>query len=544
MSYSSITEALPESLRQPGKLALIASVAFHGVVFATLPFLPSTSEAINSPRFVDLIELSAAEQSRLPQSASQATQLPGPPAANLPPLGLGSLPPGLPDYSLEQPSNNLSTDTLASREQLELSSPIITLPVRPSGPPQQQSGPEVAIAPPPPQSRSFELPDTPNVPPFNPNKLPEIAAANPSVPPDLKPTEPFPLTSPPGTTAGTSGNPGRPNTAPVGPEARWLAQAQKVSGNPQLSLQEKEVNLPYPEAACDRGKPQARSQVLALVNPEGKLTAVNNQELRLIESTGYPTLNAAAQNPENYKFSATGQYQALLYTSEFNPEAGCSAAPAPSQQTPQAGPRPQQTPQTGPQAAPPPAGVQQLLADARKKYNTDLVLRPEKVSYTYPQAACEEKLRGLASVVAIANPNGKLTESPKLTKSTGNPLLDRSALEAVANHKFAAAGEQRAYVASFGFEPTETACSGDTAEPAKKPRAASSQPAAKTPAPAPASRTPAAPTQTPKAAPPDKAPPATPAPTPEPPIPEATSPTPEAPSTPTSEPLPELESGT
>jgi len=542
MSYSPILEALPESLRQPGRLALIASVAFHGVAFAALPFLPNSSTAINSQRLVDLIELSAAEQNRLPQfSASQSTQLPGPPGGNLPPLGLGSLPPGLPDYSLEQPSGNPSTpEGLSPQEQLALSAPIITLPIRPGGPPQQQSTPEVTIASPPPQPRSFELPDTPNVPPFNPNKLPDIAAANPSVPPDLKPTEPFPLTSPPGNTAGTSPNPGQPNAAvPAGPEARWLAQAQKVSGDPNLSLQEKTVSLPYPKEACDRGKPQARSQVLALVNPEGKLTAVNRQELRLIESTGYPTLNAAAQNPENYKFTATGQYEALLYTAELNPGAVCAAAPAPS---------PQQTPQTGPQAAPPPAGVQQLLADARKKYNTDLVLRPEKVSYTYPKAACEEKLRGLASVVAIANPNGSLAESPKLAKSTGNPILDSAALEAAANHRFAAAGEQRAYIVSFGFEHTKAACAGNsTAGPAEKPEKANSQPAAKTPAPSPASQTPAAPTQTPRAAPPSKAPTASPAPTPGAPIPEAPSPTPAAPEaspTPTSEPLPELESGT
>lgn len=70
MSYDAFAKTLSEPLRQPGYLAFLASVSIHGLLWAVLPMLPSSSSTPNiEQRSVDIVALTPAEQQRLPATA-------------------------------------------------------------------------------------------------------------------------------------------------------------------------------------------------------------------------------------------------------------------------------------------------------------------------------------------------------------------------------------------------------------------------------------------------------------------------------------------
>ncbi|MEC4990193.1 MAG: TonB family protein [Oscillatoria sp. PMC 1068.18] len=73
MSYSSIIKTLPDKLTQPATLAAFASVGIHGLLGVSLPNLPLFSATTDQAalRDVKLVELSEAEQSRLPDLSPQ-----------------------------------------------------------------------------------------------------------------------------------------------------------------------------------------------------------------------------------------------------------------------------------------------------------------------------------------------------------------------------------------------------------------------------------------------------------------------------------------
>jgi hypothetical protein len=105
MSYVSIFKNIPEILSQPTGIAAIASLGIHGAIALIVPLMPvntSASSKADSPKAVGLMELSTADQSRLPQPPSRSQvalqqpklpiqqQLPGAnlgsPLTNYPPL--------------------------------------------------------------------------------------------------------------------------------------------------------------------------------------------------------------------------------------------------------------------------------------------------------------------------------------------------------------------------------------------------------------------------------------------------------------------------
>ena len=73
MSYVSIFKNIPEILSQPTGIAAIASLGIHGAIALIVPLMPvntSASSKADSPKAVGLMELSTADQSRLPQPPS------------------------------------------------------------------------------------------------------------------------------------------------------------------------------------------------------------------------------------------------------------------------------------------------------------------------------------------------------------------------------------------------------------------------------------------------------------------------------------------
>jgi hypothetical protein len=104
MSYVSLLKNIPEILGQPTGIAAIASVGIHGAIALIVPLMPVESNKAKdseSTKPVGIMELSQADQSRLPQtpdtSQQQLTtgsQFPLPP--QIPPLNLGDQPTALP----------------------------------------------------------------------------------------------------------------------------------------------------------------------------------------------------------------------------------------------------------------------------------------------------------------------------------------------------------------------------------------------------------------------------------------------------------------
>ncbi|QSJ18351.1 hypothetical protein JYQ62_05930 [Nostoc sp. UHCC 0702] len=75
MSYVSLLKNIPEILSQPTGIAAIASVGIHGAIALIVPLMPVDSsqpkESVSS-KSVGVLELSQADQARLPESANQS----------------------------------------------------------------------------------------------------------------------------------------------------------------------------------------------------------------------------------------------------------------------------------------------------------------------------------------------------------------------------------------------------------------------------------------------------------------------------------------
>lgn len=96
MSYVSLLKNIPEILSQPAGIAAIASLGIHGAIVFVLPLLPVDS---NKPKntasgksTVGLVELTPAEQNRLPQAAPPVAALPQQLRQQLPRQGQVQLP--------------------------------------------------------------------------------------------------------------------------------------------------------------------------------------------------------------------------------------------------------------------------------------------------------------------------------------------------------------------------------------------------------------------------------------------------------------------
>ncbi|AFZ25106.1 hypothetical protein Cylst_2934 [Cylindrospermum stagnale PCC 7417] len=78
MSYASLLRNIPEILSQPTGIAAIASLGIHGAIALIVPLMPvdsSKPKATDSSKTVGLLELSQADQSRLPQTPLDSPQV-------------------------------------------------------------------------------------------------------------------------------------------------------------------------------------------------------------------------------------------------------------------------------------------------------------------------------------------------------------------------------------------------------------------------------------------------------------------------------------
>ena len=103
MSYVSLLKNIPDILSQPAGIAAIASVGIHGAIAFILPLMPvdssKSTKQVSSNKPVGLVQLSQADQNRLPQipGTSQVALKPQVPLPNFAtqPTQLAALPPTL-----------------------------------------------------------------------------------------------------------------------------------------------------------------------------------------------------------------------------------------------------------------------------------------------------------------------------------------------------------------------------------------------------------------------------------------------------------------
>jgi len=103
MSYVSLLKNIPDILSQPAGIAAIASVGIHGAIAFILPLMPvdssKSTKQVSSNKPVGLVQLSQADQNRLPQipGTSQVALKPQVPLPNFAtqPTQLATLPPAL-----------------------------------------------------------------------------------------------------------------------------------------------------------------------------------------------------------------------------------------------------------------------------------------------------------------------------------------------------------------------------------------------------------------------------------------------------------------
>jgi hypothetical protein len=102
MSYVSLLKSIPEALSQPTGIAAIAAVGVHGAIALIVPLMPVNSsqpQQTDSSKTVGLVEISPADQNRLPQTpeAPSVALQPQLPIQQLPqqqlPINLGNQPP-------------------------------------------------------------------------------------------------------------------------------------------------------------------------------------------------------------------------------------------------------------------------------------------------------------------------------------------------------------------------------------------------------------------------------------------------------------------
>ncbi|MEM1167894.1 MAG: TonB family protein [Cyanobacteria bacterium P01_H01_bin.35] len=86
------------------------------------------------------------------------------------------------------------------------------------------------------------------------------------------------------------------------------------------------------------------------------------------------------------------------------------------------------------------------------KVGEESLTKPKAISNVYPEAACEQKLEGKAMVGVLVNPDGSISEGPKLLLESGSPMLDEAALDAVTKESFDSSDDSKLYRYEFDFD--------------------------------------------------------------------------------------------
>jgi hypothetical protein len=352
---------LPVALRQPQWVAAIVSLGFHGVLFAAGPSFSSLQEAATlggatdeAARRVPLIELTAEEQSRLPDFSSSAYSLV--PGSNddlfslFPPSGesFDSLPlnPGggfsaVPDVPMVRPplgSSSLSISPFPSalgRSPVVIPSPRSRRPL-PNSPLRPEDG---SVLPPPPNvdGESASTPtgngaNRPSDPTAADLAMGDANQADNDNPNDSAPLDARNGETPAETTrsqdliARVEYNAERTTEAEAeAAKTAWVDAVEERLGQPTIAVNDPlTVEVPYDLRICLN--PQPADGLLGLVALPGEEANTIDLSTTVLKSTGYPFLNQAAQQTLQTQIAEAevsldigALYQAVVKVS-YNPD--------------------------------------------------------------------------------------------------------------------------------------------------------------------------------------------------------------------------------
>jgi hypothetical protein len=277
------TAAVPDWLRQPPAIALLASLGVHGLLFSLWPLLQTAPVAEPVERRpVGVVSLTPAEIARLPATRS---------ALDAAPLAPGALPPAgslLPPPTLLPP---------ASLPPLALPGGLLDLPPAPVVPAPEPVSPTRGAAPTPAQPSTSA-----------PTRADETSAPQS----DRTAADPRLYTYDP---SGTDASKAYDQLATV------VAEAQKKAPGLEFTTVEKPLELPLPTEACfDQVKPMV---LAVIVTPAGKA----QEDPQVLVSSGYPILNQrAVEALKTRLYSLKPRTQLYVYTLLFKAAEG--AAPA------------------------------------------------------------------------------------------------------------------------------------------------------------------------------------------------------------------------
>lgn len=335
-------KGIPAALRQPQWVAVMASVGFHGALFAVGPsFSNMQGMALGAPGFGDtverrvpMVELTAEEQSRLPNFDSPAySLLPGdllpgefspgngssvmnlfPPSGNpTTPPSLPPLPEGLSAVPRIPPSrSSLGAPVTVSPFPSRLGRNSVVIPAPPSGPgrPQAVDSPGTDTPAPDPENRSpaeDSTASTPTSPPASAGRAEDLLPRNgETVARDSVPLQPREDASDDAPAVSPEVARSRELIARVvysedltTPEeseaaaATWANALTDRLGEPVATAEATfAVEVPYDLRLCLNPEPSNGLLGFALMPKEGTETV--DIATTVLKSTGYPFLNQAA----------------------------------------------------------------------------------------------------------------------------------------------------------------------------------------------------------------------------------------------------------
>ena len=358
MSYASFTQSFPDFIKsfpqklfQPTGIAVMSSVGIHALLAVTLPYLPIASQEKPQPiRNVRLVQLTPAEQSRLPQLSPPSLSplpnqlqslypLPAYPSTPLPSLSssrdsfLYNLPPisplppasnGLSSSRTSQSSNKQpkSSTQQATNRQLAVlkdsSVRIKPLNQRPTSLTEFTPLPTVPI----PQQSIFQRRELWQLPPVNPAPLPESSNLSQT-------TGQSPSSSPTslaaelrGTNQAMAPTSGQRNStdnsrASVYSDYNkvvtdWLVR-NEIATRPETI----KISRNYPQKELSSGEPNGGAVVVAVkVDENGKIISDSLQPMVSSFSDGAFDKEALS-TVGGYQFPSTGKAEAYLVQVQF-----------------------------------------------------------------------------------------------------------------------------------------------------------------------------------------------------------------------------------
>lgn len=421
MSYT-LFKTLPETLGSSTSLAAIASLGIHGLLLAILPVLPFESKPLETPsqRTVGLVELTPAEQSRLPQVASSDVALPPfatqqsalPPLPPPPPIQTGVFPSQpLPQSFQIAPNKAISgiSQGASSQTKTFTVSPLTrnTAPTRiainnPTPGQNQQPLRSGELLPPPRRSnwrqpRITEQPSTRGLQGFDPSSLPPSPplASLPS-PPPLVPESPIPPQN-------------------INPPQNQPAQNQSVATNPQT---------PTPATRSPQGFEKTKRELLA-----------RRDQIARSRAAAPPSQNTAERDRQKLETAL----QQRLQQPQSNPTTSATTAQA----------------------------IRQL---------DDYKAQQQKVQANNPKVISKKPVRekittcdraldgGVAYINAVVNPQGKIVSGPDLYSKTGT-IDTQQAMALVRSYAFSRNSDTTSYNFAIAFNYDTGNCSEPTAQP-------------------------------------------------------------------------------